>query len=64
MKSGTDSSPCRSFLQGKVGQVGEWREEVQLKPLPIFIHSMALLPVLGLRFGVARKNSRRITHLC
>lgn len=35
MKSGTDSSPCRSLLQGKVGQDGEWREEVQLKLLPI-----------------------------
>lgn len=64
MKSGTDTSLWMSLLQGKVG-TGERMErrgaaEAASRP----IHSMALLAVLTLRFGVARKNSRHITHLC
>jgi len=63
MKSGTDSSPSSSLLQGKWYRIenGEKRYSEAASPS---IHSVALLPALDLRFGVARKNSRRVTHLC
>lgn len=56
--------PVDEPLEGKVGK--GWRTErggaAEASSRPL--RSMALLALLALRFGVARKNSRHITHLC